>query len=326
MTFRELLLPIVVLALAALVPFLGISNSALNFLITMLIIALAAQGWNVLGGFGGQYSFGHAAFFGTGAYGTAILQTQFGLGAWPGLAVGIVAGGAVGLAIGFLSFRAGLRGSYFALVTLAFAEVFRIVANAVPITGGAAGLLIKLQLGFGHLQFADRRFFYLVVLVFVGIALFVSRWIERSRFGAHLIAVRENEEAAKALGVDALRVKLGAVALSAAITAAAGGLYAQYFLYLDANVAYGTWISVEALLAPIVGGLGTAFGPLAGALALHTLGEATKLVAGGVPGIDLVVFGACLILVIAYAPQGLIGLVQRLWSRRPGALARAGRA
>jgi branched-chain amino acid transport system permease protein len=117
--------------------------------------------------------------------------------------------------------------------------------------------------------------------------------------------------------VDPLRVKLGAVTISAAMTAAAGALYAQYFLYLDANVAYGTWISIEALLAPIVGGLGTAFGPLVGALALHTLGEATKLVSGGVPGIDLVVFGACLILVIAFAPQGLIGVLRRFGARRP---------
>jgi branched-chain amino acid transport system permease protein len=317
MTARDLALPVIVLVLAAFVPFLGISNAALNFLITMLIIALAAQGWNVLAGFGGQYSFGHAAFFGTGAYGTAILQTQFGFGAWPGLAVGIAAGALAGLVIGFLSFRAGLRGSYFALVTLAFAEVFRIVANAVPFTGGAAGLLIKLQLGVVHLQFADRRYFFLLALAFVGVALVTSRWIERSRFGAHLIAVRENEEAAKALGVDPLRVKLGAVTISAAMTAAAGALYAQYFLYLDANVAYGTWISIEALLAPIVGGLGTAFGPLVGALALHTLGEATKLVSGGVPGIDLVVFGACLIVVIAFAPQGLIGVLRRFGARRP---------
>ncbi len=308
MSARDLLPAILALALLAALPFLGLSGSVLNFLVTTLIIALAGLGWNVLGGFGGQYSFGHAAFFGTGAYATAILQMKLGWNAWGALGAGIGLGALVGLAIGYLSFRAGLRGSYFALVTLAFAEVFRILANAADFTGGAAGLLLPLRPGLATLQFADRKLFYLLVLAFVGVALLISRWLERSRFGAHLIAVRETEEAARALGVDALAVKLRAIALSAAITGAAGGLYVQSFLYLDAGVAYGTWISVEALLAPIVGGIGTAFGPLVGALALQGLGEVTKHLAGGIPGVDLVVFGACLIAVIAFAPQGLLGL------------------
>lgn len=316
MTLRDILPHLAFLALLAIVPVAGVSGPTLNFLIAVLIIALAAQGWNVLGGFGGQYSFGHAAFFGSGAYATAILQVQLGWGAWAGLAASLVIGAVTGLVIGFLSFRAGLRGSYFALVTLAFAEVLRIVANASGFTGGAAGLLIRLQPGFANLQFEDRRYFYLLVLAFVGVALLLSRWLERSRFGAHLVAVRENEEAAKALGVDTLRIKLGAIALSATITACAGCLYAQYYLYIDANVAYGTWISVEALLAPIVGGIGTAFGPLVGALALHGVGEATKLLAGGRPGLDLVVFGACLILAIAFAPRGIGGIWGRLLRNR----------
>jgi len=316
MSPRELLPHLIATALLACVPFLGISNIALNFLIVVLITALAAQGWNILGGFGGQYSFGHAAFFGTGAYTTAILQVRLGFGAWPGFLLGVLAGTLTGFIIGFLSFRANLRGSYFALVTLAFAEVCRIVANAIGITGAAAGLLLGLRPGFAHLQFADRRMFFLLASALVGIALVVSRWIESSRFGAQLIAVRENEEAATAVGVNALRIKLGAIMISAAMTAAAGCLYVQNFLYIDANVAYGTWISIEALLAPIVGGVGTAFGPLAGALCLGGLGELTKLFADGVPGIDLVLFGIALILIIALAPRGLIGLVYQLQARR----------
>ena len=119
--------------------------------------------------------------------------------------------------------------------------------------------------------------------------------IEDSRFGAYLVAVRENEDAAKALGVDATMVKLGAMTLSAAITAAGGCFYAQYFLFIDAGIAYGPWISVEALLAPIIGGIGTVFGPLLGALVVKTLGELTKLVTGGAPGLDLVIYGSVLI-------------------------------
>ncbi|MBK5960435.1 branched-chain amino acid ABC transporter permease [Rhodoplanes elegans] len=315
MTATDLLRPLLVVAVFAVVPWLGVSNATLNFLVYMLIVALAAQGWNILGGFGGQYSFGHAAFFGTGAYATAILQVQLGVNAWVGLLCGVAAGVAVGLFIGFLSFRSGLRGSYFALVTLAFAEVFRVVANAVGFTGGAAGLLIRLDPGVATLQFADRRITCMLVLGFVGIGLVISTWLTRSRFGAHLIAVRENEQAAEALGVDPMRVKLGAIALSAALTALAGCLYAQYFLFVDATVAYGPWISVEALLAPLVGGAGTVFGPLIGALALHGLGEATKGIAGSVPGIDLVVFGVVLILVIAFLPGGLMGGLSRLAGR-----------
>ena len=130
MTARDLLPIVAVVAIMALAPLFTSSNTVLNFLTFALIVALAAQGWNILGGFGGQFSFGHAAFFGTGAYATAILQMRFGVNAWVGFALGLAAGALIGAAIGYLSFRSGLRGSYFALVTLAFAEVFRIVANA----------------------------------------------------------------------------------------------------------------------------------------------------------------------------------------------------
>ena len=135
-----------VVALLATVPLITTSNVVLNFMVVVLLIALVGQGWNVLGGYGGQYSFGHAAFFGTGAYATAILQVRYGVNAWAGLAIGIAAGALVGAVIGALSFRSGLRGSYFALVTLAFAEVLRIIASVAPITGAGVGTLVKLDL------------------------------------------------------------------------------------------------------------------------------------------------------------------------------------
>jgi branched-chain amino acid transport system permease protein len=304
-----------VVALAAVVPLVVTSNTVINFLVFTLIVAVAAQGWNLLGGYGGQYSFGHAAFFGTGAYVTALLQTQAGWNPWATVLLGIVAGAAVGAVIGFLSFRSGLRGSYFALITLAFAEVFRILANAAGITGGAAGVLIRLDVRPENFQFASRGTFFWVGLAVVAIGLVLTRAIERSRFGAHLVAVRENEDAARALGVDPLRVKLLAITLSAGLTAASGGLYAQYFLFLDAGIAYGAWISVEALVAPIIGGIGTVFGPLVGAVVLQGLGHLTGHLAGEIPGISLVVFGALLILAVAFAPDGATGMAGRLWRR-----------
>ena len=317
------LLPIVgVVAALAAVPLVIHSNVVLNFLVVTLMIALAGQGWNILGGYGGQYSFGHAAFFGTGAYVTAILQVHYGVNAWIGFAAGIVAGAAVGAIIGGLAFRAGLRSSYFALVTLAFAEVLRILASVAPITGAGVGLLVKLDLRAQSFQFQSRAIFYYVILALVGVSLVIAQLLERSRFGTWLIAVRENEDAAMALGVDAIAVKLAAMVLSAAITAAAGCFYVQYFLFIDSGIAYGTWISIEALLTPIIGGVGTVFGALVGALLVKSLGEGVKLVTGDVPGLDLMIYGAVLIVIIRFAPRGLVGAfidVRERLARRLGA-------
>jgi len=293
------------------VPLVTQSSVVLNFLVVALLIALVGQGWNLLGGYGGQYSFGHAAFFGTGAYVTAILQVRYGVNAWVAFAAGIVAGGAVGSVIGALAFRSDLRGSYFALVTLAFAEVLRILASVAPITGAGVGTLIKLDLRLQAFQFQSRVPFYLIVLALVAMSLVLIQAIERSRFGAWLVAIRENEDAASALGVDVTTTKAAAMTLSAAVTAAGGGFYAQYYLFIDAGIAYGPWISIEALLAPIVGGVGTVYGPLLGALVVKTLGEVTKLVAGDAPGLDLVIYGSLLVLVVAFAPRGIAGLLGR---------------
>jgi branched-chain amino acid transport system permease protein len=300
---------VIVVALLAAVPLLITSNTVLNFLVVTLLIALAGQGWNVLGGYGGQYSFGHSAFFGTGAYVTAILQVRYGVNAWAGFAAGVLAGALVGAVIGALTFRARLRGSYFALVTLAFAEVLRILASVAPITGAGVGTLIKLDLRPEAFQFQSRAIFYWVILALVAASLLIAHALERSRFGAWLIAVRENEDAATALGVDAFKVKLGAMTISAAITAAAGCFYAQYFLFIDSGIAYGTRMSIEALLTPIIGGAGTVFGPLLGALVVKALGEAAIFVAGDAPGLNLIVYGCVLIFVIAFAPRGLMGLL-----------------
>lgn len=313
MTARETLPILGFLIGAVLVSLFVTSNVVLNFLVFTLILAIAAQGWNLLGGYGGQYSFGHAAFFGMGAYVSAILQQRFGVNAYPAVAFGITAAALLGYAIGAMVFRAGLRGSYFALVTLAFAEVLRILANATEITGGAAGLLISLNLGAGNLQFANRSSFLILGAVLLALAMLITLALEKSRLGAQLVAVRENEAAAAALGVDILAVKLRAISLSAALTGAAGALYAQYFLYIDSNIAFGTWISVEALLAPIIGGAGTVFGPLIGALILQGLSEGTKMLIGKIPGVDLIIFGVLLILVVRFPLHRIPGLLAARW-------------
>lgn len=304
----------IVVAVLAVLPVVTTSNSFLNFLIYTLIIVLGAQGWNLLGGVAGQSSFGHAAFFGTGAYVMSLWQINLGMGPWTGFVIAVLTGALVGWIVGYLSFRAGLRGSYFALVTLAFAEVLRVLANSASFTGGAAGKLLPINLGLENFQFDDRVYFYWISLGLVTVGLVLCRWISLSRFGAHLIAVRENEDAAKALGVNVLKVKLQAISLSAGLTAAAGCLYVQYFLYIDPILVFGPKVSIEVLLSSMVGGLGTVFGPLVGTFALHGLGEAAKFFVAETPGIDLAIYGAVLIVAICFMPRGLLSLGPRLAS------------
>jgi branched-chain amino acid transport system permease protein len=240
---------------------------------------------------------------------------RYGINAWIAFCLGIAAGGLVGAIMGALTFPSGLKGSYFALVTLAFAEVLRIIASVAPITGAGAGTLIRLDLRPEAFQFQSRAPFYWIVLALVAISLLIARSIENSRFGARLVALRENEAAAQALGVDVIRIKLGAMAISAALAAAAGCFYAQYYLFIDAGIAYGPWISVEALLAAIIGGVGTVAGPLLGALLIKSLGELTKTLVGEAPGLDLVVYGSMLIAVVALAPRGIVGVLSDRWGR-----------
>lgn len=295
------------------------SGVVLNFVMMALYAALLAQAWNILGGFGGQFSFGHALFFGTGAYVQAIAQLQWGWSPWLALPAGVAVSAAVGGWVGALSFRYGLKGSYFALVTLAFAEVFRIMATTVPFTGAGVGLMVPLREGFANMQFGSRRGYAMLALGLVVLALLVTCWLRHSRFGAWLQAVRDNEDAARAIGVNPFRVKLGAIALSGGFMGAAGAFYVQVFQYIDPGIAYGAHTSVEALVGAIVGGMGTLWGPIMGALALHVLADLTRNLFGQLPGINMVIYGTVLILMVMFAPRGLAGVgqsVRQLWKGR----------
>jgi branched-chain amino acid transport system permease protein len=298
------------------------SGVTLNAIMMTLYAALLAQAWNLLGGYGGQFSFGHALFFGVGAYASAVLQVTHGVNAWAALALAVGLAAAVGLFVGALAFRYGLKGSYFALVTLAFAEVFRILAVSAGFTGGGVGMMLPLKPSVANLQFASRQGFVALVLGFVVAALLVTAWLRHSRFGAQLQAVRDNEDAARAIGVDPYRTKLAATGLSAAFTGAAGAFYLQVFQYIDPGIVFGPAVSVEALVGAIVGGLGTLWGPLLGALVLHTLAEATRNLFGQLPGVNMVIYGVVLVVIVMFVPRGLSGVdrsVRELWrSRRDG--------
>jgi branched-chain amino acid transport system permease protein len=314
---REFFALVVFGLVVAVLPLFVSSGFALNMVIMILYAALIGQAWNILAGFGGQFSFGHAVFFGTGAYVAAVLQVRFGWNAWAALPVAIGLGAAVGAFIGALSFRYGLRGSYFALVTLAFAEVFRILANTFDFTGAGVGMMIPLTESAANFQFASRAGFLHVILVFTLAACLVTWWLKHSRYGAWLQAVRDNEESAAALGVNVFRVKLGAIMISGALMSAGGVFYTQYFHYIDPHIAYGPGVSIEALFGPIVGGMGTLFGPVLGAAALHLLGEGTRNLMGDAPGVSLMAYGLVLVLMVTFLPRGIMGLI----SRSPGEVA-----
>jgi branched-chain amino acid transport system permease protein len=284
----------------------------------VFFLAFIGQSWNISGGFAGQTSFGHAVFFGTGAYTSTILQITFGWNAWLAWPAAVVAGAIVGWIIAVLSFRAGLRGSYFALITLAFAEAFRILANSVSFTHAGLGMLIKADPRPANFQFRDPIWFYYLALALCLVSLLIAWQLTRDRFGARLVAVRENEDAARALGIDVFAEKVKALTLSGAIAAAGGTFYAQKYLYIDPNIAFGVDKSIEMLLVTMVGGAGTIFGPLLGALTLTGVNEATRALASIVPALknvqplSLIVYGVMLILIVGRLPDGLARLFHRV--------------
>ncbi|WP_201861568.1 branched-chain amino acid ABC transporter permease [Microvirga soli] len=309
--------------LLAAVPLFVQSNHLLGLFIAVLFSAYLAQSWNILGGLCGQFSFGHAAFFGVGLYSSLILQVDFGWPAPLALVSAAVAGAVTGLFVGFVSFRYGLRGSYFALVTLAFAEILRMTASVVSFTGAGSGKYLPTRLGIEHLQFSKSGYFYFILVLFVLVHLLVLA-IQNSRLGARFAAIREDEEAASALGVDVFRYKMIAILISSAVAGVGGCFYGQYYFYTDPHIAFGAAVSIEMLLAPIIGGAGTLFGPIVGAVVLRVAAELGQSLTGGVPGFNLILYGIMVILIVRYMPDGLIGGLRRPWAlmrRRPTATA-----
>ncbi len=310
-------LHLLVLAVAIAFPFVFPSNFMVNFGVMALFYAFIGQSWNISGGFAGQLSFGHVAFFGVGAYASTIVQLRLGVSPWLGLPIAGLAGAAVGGAIAVLSFRAGLKGSYFALITLAFAEVLRIVSNSIGITGGGLGLLIPMKIGAQNLQFAERSGFYFLILALTAGSVALAEWMRRSRFGAQLAAIRENEDSAKALGINVFAEKVKVMLISGAIGGLGGCFFAQYFLYIDPLIAFGTDKSIEMLLVSMIGGAGTVYGPLVGAVLLALVSDVTRTLTQ-IQGLSLVLYGALLVVIIAFLPNGLIELFSRKRGRRPG--------
>jgi branched-chain amino acid transport system permease protein len=302
------------LVLLALVILPAVGGSYVVTLATvMLFYAYLGQAWNILGGYAGQLSVGHAAFVGIGAYVTAMLSLRWGLTPWIGMLAGATAAAALGGVIGYLGFRFGLRGFYFVLLTVAFAEICRIVALNTEAVGGAVGLYITFTGDPWQFQFQNPRAYYYVALALMLFATAVVWRLGRSRLGAYLTAIREDEQAAESLGIDAFRCKLYASMLSAFLTGLGGAFYAFYYFSLQPNSLFGIPLSVEIIIRPIVGGAGTLAGPILGSFILSPLAELSRTYFAGLgwSGAHLIAYGVLLIGVVLFLPQGAYPYLSR---------------
>lgn len=294
-----------------------LGSYGLTLFIFIFFYAFLGQAWNLVGGYAGQLSAGHAAFVGLGAYTAAMLSIHAGLTPWIGMFAGAVLTALLGAVIGYLGFRFGLRGFYFVLLTVAFAEICRILALNTDAIGGAQGLYITFTGNPLQFQFRDNRAYYYVALALMLSATGVVAVIERSRFGIYLTAIREDESACEALGVDTFRYKMLAMVVSSFLTGIGGTFYAFYLFSLQPNTVFGIPLSVEIIMRPIVGGAGTLLGPILGSFILTPLAELSRAyVGGGSSGAHLVAYGLVLIVVVLFAPQGAYPYLRRLLRRR----------
>ena len=290
--------------------------------VQVLIWASLATAWSISAGFAGGLSLGHAAFFGVGAYSATLLFLRLGISPWIGMFVGALLAGALGTLLGIITFR--LKGPFFVLATLAFGIVVHIVnVNWRGLTRGAAGLVLPFRGGPQNMLFANLRAYWYTGLGLLACSVAVCLVIERSRLGYYLVALREDEDAARSLGVRVVRSKVIAAALSAALAACAGSVYAAFIQYIDPGSTTRFELSVQIALVAIVGGMHTPLGPLLGAAIVIPLGEMLRARVGG--GAALVVYGFLLIVIVLAAPNGAIEIVRRIVRRRLRTAASRGR-
>jgi branched-chain amino acid transport system permease protein len=308
---RALALAAVALA-AALFPLVATAPAAQNAAILMLMTAQLGVAWNLLGGYAGQVSLGHAAFFGCGAYVSSFLLLRFGLSPWLGMAAGAAAAAALSVVIGWPCFR--LRGHYFAMATIAVGEIVQAVVTNWDALGGAVGLYLPVkEAGWRGLVWNTTKLpYYYVALALLALTLAVAAVVVRSHVGYYLRAIKDEPDAARSLGVSLTRYKLVAIALSSALTAAGGTLYAQKELYIDPGSVLPTSLSIKMALVAILGGVSTLSGPVIGAVVLTAIDEGSRRVFGGTGrGTDLVIYGLLIVGVAVFRPAGLLGLLEQ---------------
>lgn len=308
---RALILLGLLLAFLLVAP-LFVGNYFLSVLILVLYFAYTGQAWNVMMGFAGQLSLGHSLYVGLGAYTAAALYVHFGIGPWAGVWIAILISMAAGLVIGFLAFRFGIGGVYFALLTIAFAEFTRVGFDHFMWVNGSGGFFLPVtQYSVNdplNLRGSPTMFYYILLTITV-LAFIFCRWLLTGRIGYYWLAIREEPEAAQTLGINIFRYKMIAVAISSGMTALSGVFFAFYYNNLFPEQIFSMNRSIELILGPIIGGVGSLFGPILGAFVLTALAEALNdiMVALGyeLPGVKLVFYGFCLLFVVMWLPNGI---------------------
>jgi branched-chain amino acid transport system permease protein len=293
---------------------LFLDKYALGIFVMIFYWAYVGQSWNVLTGYTGHISLGHALYIGVGAYATTYLAQTFEMSPWIGMWIGGIIAVLFALALGFLGFRFGIRGVYFVIMTIAFAEITRLIVSHVEALGSFSGIFLDFTPSFRNFQFRGNLPYYYISLGFMMVSILAVRLIEVSKLGRFMVAIREDEEAAQALGVNSFKYNMIAIAISAFMTSLAGAFYANYIYYLHPNTLFGMGTSIELILRPIVGGLGTLFGPVIGSFILTPLSEISRayFTRGGLEGLHLILYGALAILVVLFMPKGIIVYVKRI--------------
>ena len=300
--------------LCAIGPLLG--DYYQNIFVLIFIWGFLATGWNVIGGYCGQHSLGHGLYMGIGAYFTAFFFNHWHLTPWLGLFLALKVAGAVAWFIGWIIFSHQLKGAYFALVTIALTEAAVYIVSNVSSFGGAGGILETVKSGFIWMQTDSKLIYYFGGVAMVVFGLLFAQFYSRQRFFYYLQAVRENDEAAEALGVDTVKEKIKANIVSGMLCALGGVFYVQYYLFVAPRSVFGETVSVQILLFAIIGGLSTVWGPLVGAAVLVPIGEFSRSQLGTVfQGADLLIYGAIMVLVMLFMPFGILGVARRVQHR-----------
>jgi branched-chain amino acid transport system permease protein len=290
-----------------------LSSYVMGVFILIFLYAYLGQSWNVLTGYTGMISLGHSLFLGIGAYMTFLLTFTLGVSPWIGMWIGGICAGVVGLVIGYFGFRFGLKGVYFVLLTISFAEIGRLIFLHLKVFGSFQGLFIAPNFSFANFQFRENIPYYYIALGYVVFSLIVVWLMERSKIGRYMIALREDEEAAESLGVDVFKYKMIAIFISAFMTSLAGAFYTNYLYYLHPGTMMSMAFSIEIILRPIIGGMGTVLGPVIGSFLITPLAELSRtyFAKAGYEGLHLVIYGFLLVAVVLFFPRGVISYIKK---------------
>lgn len=278
----------------------------LDILIMILLWGILSSSWTIAGGYAGMFSLGHGAFIGIGAYMSSMLFIHFKLSPWLGMLVGAIVAGIIASFLGFICGR--IKGHYFALATIAFGELMNISGVQLKeLTRGSEGLSIPFHPGWANFMFQDKITYAYIGLFFMAGIYFLSINIERSKLGYYLVAMREDEDAAKSLGINTIMIKMVAIGMSGFFAAIGGTLYAQYILFIEPDTVLSFAFSVQVALITIIGGMGTPLGPIIGSFILTPLSMLLRAyLGGGLVGLHLVIYGTLLIIVVLFLPEGIV--------------------